>query len=416
MRAAALVILLLPATLALPSASPSSARDIARRKPADAQHLQSLVPRHGDHEDVDMAAAEHAEAMTSEHSDTAAPASSGEAGEHAHGSHGDEHAHGHSHAKPLLELNETQILLTHSPDPPSYWDFDHSDEGKPAVLYVHIALMTLAFFVLLPLGASLAFPARGPIEMPSLTPSRCPNSPLPQGGSLRLVHHPADRLPRHVRPRHVLWPGACTASSSASGSPAGTPDVNDRRTDLGRRSVALPAQVYNGLTPDMYKGSSHTTWGWITMVLAVALNILDVGRFLLRFTRWGNKLDAKLAGLSMSEQYEKDERSVFQLGADEDDADEAARLVSSPAELHDPAPSPTRGNSLSFSDEDTAVHSDEIDWREPAGPTSTRQKVRRYLGLAADFAERMLVLLAYVEVCTGVAVWTGACRENYLNG
>ncbi|BGP24890.1 integral membrane protein [Rhodotorula toruloides] len=356
MRAAVLVLLAATATLALPSVSPSPPRDLARRRSADAQYLEVLVPRHGDDDDDDLGAMEHAKAMTSgqsAHDDTAAPASSVEAQAH---SRGDEHARGHSHAKPLLELNETQILLTHSPDPPAYWDFDHSDEGKPAVLYVHIALMTLAYFVLLPLALFLKA-------------GRSALSIIPQTGFL---------------------------VTSVLGLFFG--------------------QVYNGLTPEMYKGSSHTTWGWITMVLAVALNILDVGRFLLRFTRWGNKLDAKLAGLSMSEQYEKDERSVFRLGADEDEGDEAERLVSSPVAMHLPAPSPSRGNSLSFSDEDTAVHSDEADWREPTRPKSTRQKLHRYLGLAADFAERMLVLLAYVEVCTGVAVWTGRCRENYLNG
>lgn len=72
------------------------------------------------------------------------------------------HSHGHSHAAPLLEINETQVLLTHNPDPPSYWDYDQTEEGKPAVLYIHIALMCLAFFILLPLGTCSS--SRGILE------------------------------------------------------------------------------------------------------------------------------------------------------------------------------------------------------------------------------------------------------------
>lgn len=146
-------------------------------------NVQRLSPRHGGHHDEDDSATDGesigmSEAMMSmsaprPESTTlqAAPNSHGDSSDEQkqqqHGSHGHTgadkgahepprssgHDHGHSHGPVLLELNETQILLTHSPDPPSYWDYDQSDEGRPAVLYAHIALMTLSFFGLLPLGA-----------------------------------------------------------------------------------------------------------------------------------------------------------------------------------------------------------------------------------------------------------------------
>lgn len=59
--------------------------------------------------------------------------------------------HHHSGA-PLTTLNESRILLTHSPDPLAYYELDGMDGGKPSVLVAHVVFMGLAFFVLLPLG------------------------------------------------------------------------------------------------------------------------------------------------------------------------------------------------------------------------------------------------------------------------
>ena len=65
--------------------------------------------------------------------------------------------HGHHHGAPLLELNETAILTNHAPPPPSYWsiDIDRLDpsiSGHPTLMIFHVALMCLAFFVILPMG------------------------------------------------------------------------------------------------------------------------------------------------------------------------------------------------------------------------------------------------------------------------
>jgi hypothetical protein len=67
-------------------------------------------------------------------------------------------AHGHhhnSHAAPLLELNETEILLTHAPDPLSYFDYDRQTDQGPrysGLLIAHVVCMVLAFCFVLPTG------------------------------------------------------------------------------------------------------------------------------------------------------------------------------------------------------------------------------------------------------------------------
>lgn len=78
--------------------------------------------------------------------------------------------HSHGHAAPLSELNETEVLLHHAPDPLSYWAYDNgmklgadgiglvpsSPDGRKrgyrALLVTHVAAMVVAFFGILPIG------------------------------------------------------------------------------------------------------------------------------------------------------------------------------------------------------------------------------------------------------------------------
>lgn len=75
----------------------------------------------------------------------------------------DSHAHSQKthHSQPLDELDEAEVLRHHPPDPLSYWahDFEsHSDnEGGSSgnwrgLMGLHVVGMSLAFFVLLPVG------------------------------------------------------------------------------------------------------------------------------------------------------------------------------------------------------------------------------------------------------------------------
>lgn len=66
--------------------------------------------------------------------------------------------HSHSSSQPLLELNETDVLRSHAPDPLSYWahDFERDDEEDGnnwrGLMGLHVVGMCFACFVLLPVG------------------------------------------------------------------------------------------------------------------------------------------------------------------------------------------------------------------------------------------------------------------------
>lgn len=70
----------------------------------------------------------------------------------------DDHMHMH-HSAPLTELNETAILQWHAPTPPSYWSIDIEDDPSvpryPGLMILHVAFMSFAFFVALPIGKEL---------------------------------------------------------------------------------------------------------------------------------------------------------------------------------------------------------------------------------------------------------------------
>jgi hypothetical protein len=74
---------------------------------------------------------------------------------------GHELGHGHSHgnAVPVVQLNETEVLLHHDPTPPSYWsiDIDDPDSGNarhPSLMVMHSLFMMFAFLGALPAGSS----------------------------------------------------------------------------------------------------------------------------------------------------------------------------------------------------------------------------------------------------------------------
>ena len=71
--------------------------------------------------------------------------------------YGKRDGHNHHHHAPLLELNETEVRLYHAPTPPSYYTIDWEDEGYEkrhgGLMIAHGLMMSLAFFVALPMGA-----------------------------------------------------------------------------------------------------------------------------------------------------------------------------------------------------------------------------------------------------------------------
>lgn len=69
-----------------------------------------------------------------------------------------EHDHGLHHSAPLIKLNETAVLLTHAPDPLSYWSHDfeaptaQDSNNWRALMILHVLGSVFASFILLPVG------------------------------------------------------------------------------------------------------------------------------------------------------------------------------------------------------------------------------------------------------------------------
>ena len=86
------------------------------------------------------------------------------------------YSHAHTHPEPLLVLNESDILLTHAPDPMSYWahDFErgHQVTNWRGLMVLHVVGMSLAFFALLPVGKWIRY-MLSPIQSPEALPRHC---------------------------------------------------------------------------------------------------------------------------------------------------------------------------------------------------------------------------------------------------
>ncbi|GAA5874797.1 hypothetical protein JCM16303_002987 [Sporobolomyces ruberrimus] len=277
--------------------------------------------------------------------------------------HGEEHEHSHSRESPKLILDEADILRTHSPDPPSYYDFDQAKGGMPGTMIAHVVLMSIGLFGFLPLSIFLK-----------------------AGGSSLSI------FPQVTFVVFAL---------------------------LG----LLCGQLYRCSTPSLYEGSSHSSLGWLTVVFAIALALVDIARSLLRSARFGGPLRSLYV-------YAKSKIAIHDGRTSLATTEEEIALVESPSQEYPPSRwssdqprssiSPaSHGSSQTFSDSDTIYDSAGPDnlglSRRDTHSTSTTI-ARRVVWRLVDLVTRLLVVLAYVEIYTGVMVYAGLCRGNYLNG
>ncbi|KAI0091893.1 hypothetical protein BDY19DRAFT_566400 [Irpex rosettiformis] len=335
----------------------------------------------------------------------------------------DGHGHGHSHnshAAPIITLNETEVLMYHAPTPDSYWSLDidrvHPEEKRyPALMGTHIVFMSAAFF-----GA------------------------LPVGIALRSVKH--------------AWHGLFVILFWTFVS-------------LGLAANGL----YKKLTPDMYEGQKHSVQGYFVLFIAAVLSAFDLiaifGRFVsyVRGVRAGQD-QFSFVGCWRAVVLDRAEDRPLGTGA------EYTGLVSADPEELDAAELKTReieGDEPSSSIQDrrarfvppintefspriSAEHEHE-EWANDNGHHSQRypqsaasertvfehsrsgsthsddtlhESVHRSswseLGRAALLkkigravfatAERILVFAGLFQVTTGIVIYTGGCRENYING
>ncbi|RSH88825.1 hypothetical protein EHS25_003053 [Saitozyma podzolica] len=87
--------------------------------------------------------------------------------------------------------------------------------------------------------------------------------------------------------------------------------------------------------------------------------------------------------------------------------------------LHD-TPSPSSSNG-SFSHKPhgsrTGAYDQPAEAQEPLWqPRSERMNVRRFLEICLTWVRRTQVVIAYVVLLTGIAIYTGMCRGSYING
>ncbi|KAF8529221.1 hypothetical protein BU17DRAFT_37380 [Hysterangium stoloniferum] len=316
--------------------------------------------------------------------------------------HGHEEEPKHSHAQPLLELNETEILLSHAPDPTSYWlhDFELSHEDGTnnwrGLMLLHVIGMTLAYFVLLPVGISLR--------------------------SVRHRWHPAVVLAFNI---------------------------------VGIFSAAA-ASLYKKLTGDLYEGSVHGSIGFFTLVFANVLAAFDTIPFVRRayiFARYcqhknirafwnivildqARQSDPEYTALAQEVQSENEEIKLEYACSPQDTLDrssiESVHMPSSESETHewprsissqdtfinhhshDQRHSRYRSTSSNYSDD--TLHNPNLPIHRNANDFEHSSRWSQVRQVAIGTAERCLVLLAFAQLLSGITVYSGICRENYLNG
>ncbi|KAF8486682.1 hypothetical protein JB92DRAFT_2759549 [Gautieria morchelliformis] len=319
----------------------------------------------------------------------------------------DSHSHQsqHRHPQPLLELNETDVLLYHAPDPLSYWvhdfEWDHveSSSNWRGLMALHVVGMCLAFFILLPVGISL-----------------------------RSVKH-------RLHCATVVTFNVVTFLSLAAGS------------------------LYKKLTGDLYNGSIHGRGGYLVLTLALILAACDAFAFIRRAFVFLGGPDRK--------NYRVFWRSVV-LNQATDSSPEYARLV--PEELEEYTQAELQPQDEKYPQESHSRFPGKIDtscrrstesdeWVQSAlshrtlvnAPFHNRRdsmasnhsqetfdnlpplmrvashdshdshdRLRlifyRSGRIAFATAERSLVILAFVQLLSGLIVYSGICRGNYLNG
>ncbi|KIY73747.1 hypothetical protein CYLTODRAFT_416776 [Cylindrobasidium torrendii FP15055 ss-10] len=300
--------------------------------------------------------------------------------------------HEHVHSGTVLEhWNETLQLETHAPTPPSYFtlDFDNVPETEhkyTGLMFLHGLLMGLAFFVSLPAGIAL-----------------------------RSVKH--------------AWHGIAVASFYGF-------------IAMGCASSAL----YTKLSPHLYEGQAHSRQGYLTILVAASLTIVDllsIIRRIFAFVRSRQKFQLRTFWnstiLGRDETWLKDLTPEEYVGLVSEEPEEI-ELDDSGKGLASPTSSERRvhydertihGSTAQWANDVNRAHSvtsertllgsrsmhsdDTLDVTKPSYRTAVGWKQRIGNAVFAT-VERSLVIAGFALVISGIVVYTGGCRENYITG
>lgn len=305
-----------------------------------------------------------------------------------------EHMH---HGQPLTEINETDILLSHLPTPPSYWSIDIGSSDPdvpryPGLMALHVTFMMIAFFVVLPAGIAL-----------------------------RSLKH------RWHAFTVVLFYLLCALGCAASA-------------------------LYRKLTPDMYDGSTHSSHGYAVICLTLIPSVLDIAAFFTRlyaylrgddkFTfkslwrtvvlgREPHDLSSDYTGLVAEDPEEYDEikplniasqgTSRLQSNSPSADSETADLERYATRWVNESSPHPAHRSTFSAASDRTLFdprHSEETlrDVFPPFASRPSKPLVQRVTAIVRATLERSLVFAAFGLTLTGIVVYTGGCRNNYING
>ncbi|KAJ7086752.1 hypothetical protein C8R44DRAFT_820961 [Mycena epipterygia] len=291
----------------------------------------------------------------------------------------DGHGDHHHAVAPLLELNETEATLDHQPTPPSYYTIDWEDPEQasarhPGLVIVHSIFMSLAFFIFLPMGIAL-----------------------------RSVKHSLHGVT--VFAFYASCVLACAASS-----------------------------VYRKLTPDMYPNASHARHGYSVLVVALALSFIDtlgVIHRIVTFVRSAKHYTLKGFGKAVFGREDSDTKGPEYIG-----------LIGAELELETIEDVKEHRHSYDDPDPHDFNHGNTEQWANhvrlnstmsdgtlfgPASPHSDEtlhdihfapriSLLRRVGGAAFAATESALVIAGFGLFLTGIVIYTGGCRQSYING
>ncbi|KAF9247160.1 hypothetical protein BU15DRAFT_84706 [Melanogaster broomeanus] len=297
----------------------------------------------------------------------------------------------HHLGRPQTEINETEILMGHLPTPPSYWSIDFedtdSDEHRyPILMTLHVLFMSLAFFVALPAAIAMR--------------------------SVKHALHPFTVM---------IFYALCALGCAASG-------------------------LYRKLTPDMYEASTHSTHGYLVVFLSVLPSAVDIFSFSLRlyaFVRSGSRFAFKsfwrsvvlgqedthgspseYSGLATDDSEEYDEMKPM------NNAFQHQSIATMPAQdfgdqyiensdiRHVPHSTTSGRTSFEPDSPRRSTHSDDTlhDMMIQHVIPHKQSLSRRISVVALATLERALVFAAFGMFLSGVVVYTGGCRDSYING
>ncbi|KAG8218789.1 hypothetical protein J3R82DRAFT_4464, partial [Butyriboletus roseoflavus] len=166
------------------------------------------------------------------------------------------------------------------------------------------------------------------------------------------------------------------------------------------------SSLYRKRTPDMYQGSTHSTHGYIVLLCGLTLSAAEIAAF----------FHSSLCFLHNSFQTHLEPILEFEYsGLASEDPEEYDEIKPSHAHDHPPL-----SEHVIFDADSprSARHSDDTlrDVVLTHIPLPKQHLLRRVAQAAYATIERSLVFAAFGMVLSGVVVYTGGCRDSYING